>query len=329
MICFGNSITEGYLVPPEASWPSQIEHMAALQTINYGVSGDTTIDALRRLEGVLSEEADIAFIEFGINDFFMGISADLTLKNLEKITRAFWKKGIEVIIAGFSLQGLGTQKWEEAYAQLSNKLHVPFYENIFKGLEDCNKCFLPDGLHPNEKGYKIIAENIHIFLKGKPDEELVMVVDEHNRPVGAVARHVMRKERLIHRATYILVFNSKGEIFVHKRTATKDVYPSHYDIAAGGVVLAGEEWLEAAQRELAEELGVNNVPLHFQFEFYLENTNNRVWGRVYTCQYEGPFTFQAEEVEEGFFMPIKEVFKMAQTKPFCPDGIYILKKLYK
>ncbi len=162
--------------------------------------------------------------------------------------------------------------------------------------------------------------------KGKPSEELVMVVDENNQPVGAVSRHVMRKAQLIHRATYILVFNAKGHLLIHKRTGSKDIYPSHYDIAAGGVVLAGEKWLEAARRELAEELGIEGVPLIFQFEFYHEDSNNKVWGRVYSCQYDGPVTFQAEEIEEGEFVPVDRVFQLAENNPFCPDGIHVLKK---
>ena len=71
-------------------------------------------------------------------------------------------------------------------------------------------------------------------------DEVVIIVDEENNEVGAVPRREMRAGRLLHRATYILVFNSRGELYVQKRTQKKDVFPGYYDVAAGGVVLAGE-----------------------------------------------------------------------------------------
>ncbi|MEN8760379.1 MAG: NUDIX domain-containing protein, partial [Desulfobacterales bacterium] len=86
-------------------------------------------------------------------------------------------------------------------------------------------------------------------------EEIVTIVDEENRVVGAAPRSRMRGDGLPHRATYILVFNDEGEIFVQKRTTGKDIYPGYYDVATGGVVLAGESYDDAAMRELAEELG--------------------------------------------------------------------------
>ena len=73
-----------------------------------------------------------------------------------------------------------------------------------------------------------------------PRNEIVQIVDENNTEIAAVSRWLMREQQLIHRASYILVFNRAGELFVQKRTMTKDVYPGYYDIAAGGVVLAGE-----------------------------------------------------------------------------------------
>ncbi len=338
LVCFGNSLTQGYLVPPHKSWPSLLANMAAIKTFNYGIAGDTTQSALKRLKKI-DNKADGAFVELGINDFLSGMPIQTTFENLKIICNTFLNQNMQVILAGFRLDGFDTEKWEQAYESLSTQLNIPLYKNIFKGLEKRNDCFLPDNIHPNSKGYKIIAENIHDFLiKNRmlpslqpipSSEELVMIVDKQNKPIDAVPRYKMRKEKLIHRATYILLFNSKGEIFVHKRTASKDIYPSHYDIAAGGIVLAGEAWQEAAERELFEELGVKNIPLEYKFEFYLADEKNRVWGRVYTCKWDGPLVLQKEEVEKGLFLPVDKVFEMAKNKPFCPDGIYVLNRLFK
>lgn len=99
--------------------------------------------------------------------------------------------------------------------------------------------------------------------------EKVTIVDRHNRIVGSASRYEMRKKGLIHRAAYSLVFNSQKELFVHKRTPTKDIYPGYYDIAAGGVVLAHESYEESARRELAEELGIKKKKLESHFDFFL------------------------------------------------------------
>jgi len=85
-------------------------------------------------------------------------------------------------------------------------------------------------------------------------DEIVAIVDEKNNIIDSLPRSVMRSQNLHHKACYILVFNSHNKIFVQKRTQSKDVYPSYYDIATGGVVLAGETYEESAKRELAEEI---------------------------------------------------------------------------
>jgi 8-oxo-dGTP pyrophosphatase MutT (NUDIX family) len=157
-------------------------------------------------------------------------------------------------------------------------------------------------------------------------DEIVTIVDEANRVVGSAPRHEMLARRLIHRATYILVFNAQGEIFVQKRTATKDVFPSHYDVAAGGVVLAGEEYEPAARRELAEELGIAGVPLTRCFDFLYEDDRSRVWGRAYRCTWDGPMTLQAEEIERGAFQPVDRVLA-GDVRPLTPDGEYVLRRV--
>ncbi len=159
-----------------------------------------------------------------------------------------------------------------------------------------------------------------------PGDEIVTIVDQGNNVVGAATRREMRARRLPHRSTYILVFNSRGEVHVQKRTRTKDVYPGYYDPAAGGVVLAGESCLAGALRELEEEMGIRGVPLESLFEFYHADAGSRVWGAAYRCLHDGVVTLQEEEVESGAFMAVDEVFQAAATKPFTPDGLYVLRR---
>ncbi|MCK9293927.1 MAG: NUDIX hydrolase YfcD [Desulfobulbaceae bacterium] len=160
--------------------------------------------------------------------------------------------------------------------------------------------------------------------KNPASEEMVDIVDEENRVVGCVSRKVMRRSNLIHRAVYILLFNSRGELFVQQRTAGKDVYPGYYDIAAGGVVQAGEDYDLSARRELAEEVGISGVPLTLLFDFYWQDDHNKVWGRAYSCIADGPVTLQEEEVQWGRFMHMQDVQLLRAEKPFTPDGLYLL-----
>ncbi len=162
-----------------------------------------------------------------------------------------------------------------------------------------------------------------------PEEEIVQIVDRDNHETKALPRRIMRDQGLIHRAAYILVFNDDEELFLQKRTATKDLYPSCWDVAAGGVVLAGESYEASAARELAEELGVSDVELIPLFDQYFEEDDNRVWGRIFSCIHNGPFQLQKEEVAYGCFMSVTDIFALSRKEDFTPDGIDVLAKVAK
>ena len=158
-----------------------------------------------------------------------------------------------------------------------------------------------------------------------PARERIIIVDRSNRKTGVVERAEMRRCNHIHRASYILVFNCSGELFLQKRTDCKDIYPGRYDIAAGGVVLAGESYEQSAERELSEELGIEKVPLIRHFDHFYRDTHNQVWGRIFSCLHEGPFVLQQEEVASGRFLPLAAILSMMRSpQQFTPDGIEIL-----
>lgn len=161
--------------------------------------------------------------------------------------------------------------------------------------------------------------------KSDSRDENVAIVDENNRLIGSATRQQMRRNNLIHRATFILLFNKQGELFVQKRTQSKDVYPGFYEVAAGGVVGFNESYEKAARRELAEEVGISGCPLESQFDFFWNDEGNRVWGRVFLCCHDGPFVLQESEVESGAFLSLDAVWKMVRSgMPFTPDGIHCL-----
>ena len=155
--------------------------------------------------------------------------------------------------------------------------------------------------------------------------ESVMIVDEQNRVVGAAPREEMRRRRLPHRATFILVFDAEGRLLVQQRTVTKDLYPGYFDLAAGGVVVEGESYEDSAEREAEEELGIRGTPLERQLDFYFEDAGNRCFGRVYSCLCEGPFRLQPEEVVSVEFRPLDQIFSGA-VAPVTPDTLEALKR---
>ncbi len=161
----------------------------------------------------------------------------------------------------------------------------------------------------------------------KMRDELIQIVDENNREIGTAPRRRMRAEVLIHRACYILVSNSAGELLLQRRTLTKDIYPGALEVAAGGVVLAGESYELSAARELAEELGICGVELRRRFDHFHDAPDNRVWGRVYTCTWDGRLILQPEEVSEAFFLPPAEALARCRCEPSTPDGRVILERL--
>lgn len=157
--------------------------------------------------------------------------------------------------------------------------------------------------------------------------ESVVVVDDHNVILGAVPRIEMRAQALCHRATYIFVFNSLGQLYVQQRAQSKDIYPGYYDPATGGVVTAGESYDQAARRELAEELGISNVVITPHFHFFFHSSNCQVWGRVYSCYYDGPVSLQAEEVAAVVLESPWEVLANQHQRNYTPDSLMALERL--
>ncbi|WP_346727593.1 NUDIX hydrolase [Zestomonas insulae] len=158
------------------------------------------------------------------------------------------------------------------------------------------------------------------------DAERVAWVDEQDRPLGGVPRAELRARRLLGRGTYILLFNSAGELCVHRRTLSKALYPGYWDVAAGGMVLEGESYADSAARELAEELGIRDVALVEHAHFLYDAPESRLWCTAFSAVSDAPLVLQPEEVLEARFIPLAEALAETHIKPYCPDSLAALQR---
>src|SRR4030042_2378939 len=159
--------------------------------------------------------------------------------------------------------------------------------------------------------------------------EMSDVIDESDEVIGSATRQEIRKKNLWHRGVAILVLNSKGQIFVHKRAEAKDIYPGMYDMFCGGAVLSGESYDEAAIREVQEEMGIKNPKLKFLFKIKIESDTNRVIESAYLCVYDGKIRVQGEEIEKGSFMTIDKLKELMNKEKFCPEAPMVFKRYEK
>ncbi|KAA2266507.1 NUDIX domain-containing protein [Solihabitans fulvus] len=163
-------------------------------------------------------------------------------------------------------------------------------------------------------------------------EELVAVYDAAGNPVGSASRARMRAEGLWHAATAVLVRSPDGRrVYVHLRTADKDVFPGMYDCWSGGVVAAGEEPWDCAEREVAEELGVRGVPLRHLFDARYDVDSVRYHAFVFEVTWDGPVTHQPEEVVSGAWMELTELrARLADPAwPLVPDGRLFVEEWFR
>ena len=163
----------------------------------------------------------------------------------------------------------------------------------------------------------------------EPQDEQVALVDAAGAVVGSAPRSVMRRDNLPHVVVAVLVRDPAGRVYVHRRTGTKDVFPGLHDAFVAGCLLAGEQPLDAATRELAEELGVTGVHLEPLLTEWYADASTRHLCHVWTTTYDGPVTHQVEEIAWGDWLRMDELMEHLSdpTWAFVPDGRALLDRL--
>jgi isopentenyldiphosphate isomerase len=160
----------------------------------------------------------------------------------------------------------------------------------------------------------------------EPAEEIAVVVDERDHVIGRALRSEARAHNLLHRGIAVLCRNSDGDIYVHRRTAIKDVFPSLYDMWIGGMVRDGESYTECARRELSEELGITGTKPSFMFKHLYRGAENRCWTAAFTILWDGPIVPQAEEIAWGSFTSPADLDARIEQWEFCPDALEVFRR---
>ncbi len=140
------------------------------------------------------------------------------------------------------------------------------------------------------------------------NNEMLEVVDKD----GNVQRLAKRSDvhgnpALLHRVVHVLVFDRNGRLLMQKRSMDKDVAPGKWDTSVGGHVNPGETVIEAAKREMAEELGISGCELKYLYSYLFSNRTESELVSTFSCEYSGGFSVNKEEIDEIAFWELDKV----------------------
>lgn len=160
IICYGDSLTYGTGARSGMDYPSQLARMIGRPVINKGNPGDTTASALRRLNrDVLSKKPDMVLITLGGNDLKNGVSKNTAFNNLKYIVETIQNQGARVIIGGLKVPGMD-RGFGKGYQELAKQTGAILIPDIFNGILG-NSNLMSDPIHPNESGYRLIAQRFY------------------------------------------------------------------------------------------------------------------------------------------------------------------------
>lgn len=170
IVCLGDSLTEGYGLAPEHAYPSLVERRlrvagwSGVEVVNAGISGATSASGLSRLQWQLRRKPDVLVLALGANDGLRGVDLASTRKNLADTIDLALANDIEVVLAGMKLPpNYGsdyTAAFERLFPELAAAKDVALIPFLLSGVAARADLNLPDGIHPNAKGYEIVAETV-------------------------------------------------------------------------------------------------------------------------------------------------------------------------
>lgn len=169
-------------------------------------------------------------------------------------------------------------------------------------------------------------------MKKKSPSEIFDVVDEMDRVIGRAQRREVHRRGLQHRAVHVLVFDRHERLFIQRRVAWKDTFPSCFDSSASGHLVTGEGYKACAVRELEEELGLGSHqvrPLRDLFRIAASPVTGWEHIRVFACRAEDVVRPNPSEIEFGFFCAWEEAVKLVRLRASecAPGFVRIIEEL--
>jgi acyl-CoA thioesterase-1 len=172
----GDSLSGGFGLKPSEAYPALLANKLRAVGLNFQVTnasqtGGTTDAGLERLPGHLKRKIDIFILELGINDAFRGVPVDQIQNNLQQIIDKVKARNpdVRVVIAGMQLPNYADDDYVSAFgkmfAELANKNGALLVPYLLEGVAGDPSLNLPDGIHPNAAGQKVLAENVWRVLE--------------------------------------------------------------------------------------------------------------------------------------------------------------------
>jgi acyl-CoA thioesterase-1 len=169
ILAFGDSLTAGFGLPPDESFPAQLEKRLRAdgidaQVVNAGGSGDTTAGGLTRLDWSLADKPDLVILELGANDMLRGIDPATVRANLDAMIEKIKASGARLLLVGMRASPNWGEKYQKGfdriYPELARAHGVALYPFFLDGVAMNPDLNQPDGLHPNARGVAIIVKSI-------------------------------------------------------------------------------------------------------------------------------------------------------------------------
>jgi acyl-CoA thioesterase-1 len=145
------------------------------EVVNAGVSGDTTSTGLSRLDWALEGNVRVVILELGANDILRGQPVEQMKKNLSEMIKRLKARGVTVLLAGMesptSAGGEYMQRVRAAFRDLEREHQVPRIPFLLEGVAGIQSLNLPDGIHPNKEGTRIVADTVYEHLRPLLEEQ--------------------------------------------------------------------------------------------------------------------------------------------------------------
>ena len=156
VVVFGDSLVEGVGATTKGGFVELLSKQIKTPIVNLGVSGNTTVDGLKRIDEIFKHDPKVVILLLGGNDYLKKVPREETFKNLEKMIDEIHSRGAVVLLLGVR-GGVLKDNFKDFFEELVKEKKVAYVPDVLDGIV-FDRSLMSDGIHPNEKGYEVIAK---------------------------------------------------------------------------------------------------------------------------------------------------------------------------